>query len=69
MPGTQQRPFYKKTCCKDKARQVLTGSSEDDGAGLAHLHSREVNELVLPYHDLLYQLTAAQLQFVWTVKR
>lgn len=47
---------------------MLTCSSEYDGAGLAHFHSREVDQLVLPNHDLLNQLAAAQLQLVWAVE-
>ena len=54
--------------CREGVRRVLTGPSEDNGAGLAHLYSGEVDELVLPNHDLLYQLTAAQLQLVRAVK-
>ena len=46
----------------------LTGAAQNDGAGLAHLNPREVNELVLANHDLLYQLAAAELHRLWLVK-
>ena len=42
-------------------RGVLTGASQYDGASFTHLHTREVDELVLAYHDLLYELAAAEL--------
>ena len=46
----------------------LTGAAQNDGAGLAHLHPREVDELVLANHDLLYQLAAAKLHRLGLVK-
>ncbi len=47
---------------------MLTCSSEYNGAGFSHFHTREVDELVLADHDLLNQLAAAQFQLVWAVK-
>lgn len=48
--------------------QGHTGSSEDNGAGFPHLHSREVYELVLADHDFFYELAAAQLQLLRSIK-
>ena len=42
--------------------ELLTRPPQDDGAGRPHLHAREVDQLVLPNHDLLDQLATAQLR-------
>lgn len=52
-----------------QVEQGRTGASEDNGAGLPHLHPREVYELVLADHNFLYELAAAQLQLLWRIKR
>ena len=46
-----------------------TRATEDDGACFAHGNAREVDELVLSYHDLLYQLAVAQLDRLRRVER
>ena len=46
----------------------LTGSSENNGACLSHLHAREMYELVLANHYFFYELAAAQLQLLWGIK-
>ena len=51
-----------------KIGEILTCATQDDGAGLAHLHPGEVDELVLADHDLLYQLAAPQLHRLRLVK-
>mmetsp|Transcript_6020 Transcript_6020/g.20586 ORF Transcript_6020/g.20586 Transcript_6020/m.20586 type:complete len:249 (-) Transcript_6020:1088-1834(-) len=50
-------------------QQVGGGPAQHDGAGLALLHAREVDELVLPDHDLLDQLARAQLDVLRPVER
>ncbi len=41
--------------------EELTGPSQYNGAGCAHLNSREVDELVFADHDFFNELTAPKL--------
>ena len=55
-------------CGETEKKGGITCSSEDNGARGPHLHPREVDELVLPNHDLLDQLAAAQLGVLGVVE-
>ena len=46
----------------------LTGSAQDDGAGLGLGHAAEVYQPVLANHDLLDQLAVPQLDLLWVIK-
>ena len=50
-------------------KKALTGAAEDDGAGFAHGGAGEVDEAVLPDHDLLDQLAPPQLHRARVLKR
>lgn len=53
---------------ENRKKRGITCSSEDNGACGPHLHPREMDQLVLPNHDLLDHLAAAQLGVLGVVK-